>query len=115
MNLLKLILLGILASMTAGCTHYAMNSAIESWQGQNLTDVVTAWGTPSEEMKIEGKHLYIWNTCDDRLVSPGSSRPFSLKDPDCCARLLEADKGGRIVHGAWEGKGCPWLFTGWAR
>jgi hypothetical protein len=110
-NVLKRTLFALVALGAGGCS-YGMNSTMDSWQNRNLSEVIAAWGPASEEMKIEGKKLYIWNSCDGQLIAPNARRP---KDAKCCSRLLEADNAGKIVHGAWEGSDCPWLFTGWSR
>lgn len=115
MKMIRIVLFVLVVFNCGGCTRYVMDSAIDSWQNQKLSEAVVAWGPPSEEMKIEGKHLFIWKTCDDKLVAPGTKKPAPMMDANCCSRLLEADNNGKIIHGAWEGTDCPLLFTGWGK
>lgn len=97
----------------AGCATHEMNSAIASWQNQPISEVLREWGPPSEELNVSGKHIFIWNTYDGILAPPSSPRPHDHTASKYCMRLLEVDKSGRIISGAWEGSHCPSLFSGW--
>lgn len=112
---LKLMLLALLLSVAGGCTHRAMNSAVASWKDQPVADVIAAWGQPSEELKVSGKHLYVWNNFNGTLLSPETKRPPVLPDTHYCTRLLEVDKSGTVISGNWDGTDCPGFFSGWAR
>jgi hypothetical protein len=88
-----------------------MNRTIASWQGRHLSEVVAAWGQPSEELHIEGKRLLVWNSYGDTPAAQ-SSVPSGATT---CVRLLHADRKGKIVDGAWDGNDCPGWFSGWSR
>lgn len=111
----KAILLVLALFFAGGCTQRAMNSAIASWKDQPVKDVIAAWGQPSEELKVSGKHLYIWNNFDGILLAPAMKRPAVLPDTDYCTRLLEVDRNGKVISGNWDGTDCPGIFSGWAR
>lgn len=96
-----------------GCTHMAMDSVINSWRDQQSSEVIAAWGKPSEELKIEGKRLLLWNTIDGTLSD--TKKPSLKPDSRYCTRLLEVGRNDKINHGAWEGNDCPGLFSGWKR
>ncbi len=115
LNPLKLTLLVLMLAVAGGCTNQAMNSVIASWQNQPIAEVLTAWGPPSEELKVAGKHLFIWNTYDAILPPPDTQRSSSLPDTRYCMRLLEVDRTGKIIFGEWDGNDCPGLFSGWSR
>jgi len=100
---------------TWGCANRAMDATIASWQGQQVSAVVAAWGRPSEELLLDGKQLLIWNTYDGRLAFPGEKKPSSPAVSGYCVRLLKADRSGRIVDGTWDGNDCPGWFSGWRR
>jgi len=112
---LKLSLLVTTLFFSGGCATQAMNWAIESWQNQPVSKVVAEWGQPSEELKVSGKHLFIWNTYDGVLALPTKPKPAVLPDSRYCMRLLGVDRSGKVISGAWEGDGCPGLFSGWRR
>lgn len=112
---LKIVFIVPVLVVAGGCASQEMNSAIASWQNQPIVEAVREWGTPSEELKVSGKHIFIWNTYDGILASPAPPGPHFHPSPRYCMRLLEADKSGRIISGAWEGSHCPSLFSGWAR
>lgn len=99
----------------AGCTNHAMNYAIESWKNQPVSQVIAEWGTPSEELRVSGNHLFIWNSYDGVLASPLSPRRPDIPDSRYCMRLLEVDSADKVKSGAWEGKDCPGIFSGWSR
>lgn len=111
----KLLLLVLLLSIAGGCTHRHMNSAVASWKDQPVADVIASWGLPSEELRVSGKHLYIWNNFDGMLLRPDVKRPQVLPDTQYCTRLLEVDKNGTVIGGNWDGTDCPGFFSGWSR
>ena len=112
---LEFILLVLATGIAGGCAHRAMDSAIASWQDQPVSAVVTAWGPPSEELRVSGKHLLLWNTHEGRPPLPEQKRSASRPVAPDCVRLLEVDGRDRIVAGAWEGNHCPGWFSGWRR
>ena len=115
LKFLTLSLLVFVLFIAGGCTNRAMNSVIASWQNQQVSEVIDAWGTPSEELKIEGKRLLVWNTVNGILTPPEAKEPFPGPNARYCTRLLEVGRNGTIVHGVWEGTDCPGLFSGWGR
>lgn len=112
---LKLSLTVIVLAVTGGCARQAMNYTVASWQNQQVSTVVAAWGKPSEELKIEGKHLLLWNTYDGKLALPDTKRPTPRSDARYCVRLLKADRTDKIIDGTWDGNDCPGWFSGWYR
>jgi hypothetical protein len=110
---LKLMLLVLVLAVAGGCANQAMDYAVSSWQNQQDSAVIAAWGRPSEELKVNGKHLLLWNTNDGKLALPDQKRPASLPNAWGCVRLLEVDISGKIVSGAWEGNNCPGWLSGW--
>jgi len=114
--LLQLMLPVFVLGFAGGCTHQqAMNRAVDSWKGQQAAEVIAAWGKPTEELKLEGKQLLLWNSYDGKLAAPGEKRPASGPVVKECVRLLEVDRSGRVVKGTWDGNDCPGWFSGWAR
>jgi hypothetical protein len=105
---LKMTLLIFALCVSCGCANMAMDRAVGSWQGQPVSAVVAAWGKPSEELKVSGKHLLLWNTYHAGPASPDRNEPS-------CVRLLELDRSGRVVSGTWDGSDCPGWFSGWRR
>jgi hypothetical protein len=101
--------------VAGGCAHRAMDRAVASWQDQPASSVITVWGQPSEELRVSGKHLLLWNTYDGKLALPDRKISARRSDPPGCTRLLEIGGDGRIVSGAWEGNDCPGWFSGWTR
>lgn len=112
---LKLTLLVFVVSVAGGCAGQAMDYSIASWQNQQLSAVIASWGKPSEELKIEGKHLLLWNTYDGELALPDTKRPTPKRNARYCVRLLKADRTGKIVDGSWDGNDCPGWFSAWQR
>ena len=111
----KSFLLVLLLSVAAGCTNRHMTSAIDSWKDQPIKDVISAWGQPSEELRVSGKHLYIWNNFDGILIPSDKTRPPILPETEYCTRLLEVDKNDIVISGNWDGTDCPGFFSGWGR
>ena len=102
-------------AVLGGCTTIAMNSVVASWQDRPLPEVITAWGSPSEELNVDGQHLFLWNTYNGILAPPGASKPLQPADSKYCIRLLQVDRTDRIIYGNWEGNDCPGFFSGWRR
>jgi hypothetical protein len=115
LHALKLTLIVLALAVTGGCTNQAMNLVIASWQNQPVSEAIVEWGPPSEELKVSGKHLFIWNIYDGMLAPPAPQKPNKQPGSKYCMRLLEADRTGKIISGAWEGANCPGFFSGWAR
>ncbi|MSN24476.1 MAG: hypothetical protein GJV46_01270 [Geobacter sp.] len=111
----KMLLIAFVLPITGGCATQAMNRAIASWQNQPISAAIAEWGAPSEELKVSGKHLYLWNNYDDVLLPRSSQRPTHKPDTKYCTRLLEVDGDGKVIFGGWEGSDCPGIFSGWAR
>ncbi len=112
---LKLTLIVLLLTVSGGCTNMAMNRVIDSWQDQPVSEVIAAWGKPSEERRVAGKHLFVWNSYDGNPAPPGSKKPSRLPDTRYCMRLMEVDRNGKVIFGAWDGNDCPGIFSGWGR
>jgi hypothetical protein len=106
-------LLALALCLSGGCASREMTSVITSWQNRPASEVIAAWGTPSEELKTEEKRLLIWTTHDSILVPPGAER--APTPAGYCLRRLEVGENGMIIHGAWDGDDCPGLFSGWRR
>lgn len=104
----KIILLTLALGVSCGCANWARDRAVSSWHGQPAAAVIAAWGKPSEELKVSGKHLLLWNTYDGKLASSEKKRPS-------CVRLLELDRSGLVESGTWDGSDCPGWFSGWKR
>ena len=115
MFFLKTMLLVSGLGVAGGCAHRAMDRAVASWQDQPVSAVIAAWGQPSEELKVSGKHLLLWNTYDGKLALRDQKVAASRSDAPGCVRLLEVDRNGVIVSGTWDGSDCPGWFSGWCR
>lgn len=113
--LFQFALLAFGLAVLGGCTTIAMNSVVSSWEDQQLPEVVAAWGPPSEELNVDGQHLFLWNTYNGILASPGTPKPAQPADSKYCMRLLQVDRTDKIIYGNWEGNDCPGLFSGWSR
>lgn len=64
----------------------AMDSAIESWKGEHLTNVINQWGIPDREMPLGSGKRYKWH-------SPGCTRTLQVHDEI-------------VTSGAWRGENC---------
>jgi hypothetical protein len=115
MLFLKTMLLVFAVGVAGGCAHRAMDRVVASWQNQPVSEVIAAWGRPSEELRVSGKHLLLWNTHDGKLAPPDQKRSAPRSGAPGCIRLLEVDRSGRIVSGTWDGSACPGWFSGWSR
>jgi hypothetical protein len=112
---LKSMLLVLVLVVAGGCANRAMDYSVASWQNQQVSAVIAAWGKPSEELNVNGKHLLLWNTYEGKLALSEQKRPASRPNAWDCVRLLEVDRSGKIVSGAWEGNDCPGWLSGWYR
>jgi len=113
--LLQSALLVPLLCLAGGCAHRAMDAVIASWQDQQVSAVIAAWGKPSEELMLDGKQLLIWNTSAGKPVPSETKIPPAPVNGGYCVRLLKADNKGRIIDGTWDGNDCPGWFSGWSR
>ena len=107
------LLLTVFVLCFSGCAHRAMDRAVASWQNRPAAEVIVAWGKPSEELNVDGKHLLLWNTYDGKLAAADQMRPASRLNT--CVRLLEVARNGKIVDGTWDGNDCPGWLSGWSR
>ena len=107
--------LALTLSLAGGCASREMTAVIASWQNQPATDVVAAWGPPSEELRTEQKRLLVWTTYDGVLARPATKRSPASTGGSYCTRLLEVGESGRIVYGTWDGDDCPGMFSGWKK
>ena len=114
-HLLKISLLILGLPVLGGCTTLAMNSVMSSWQDRQLPEVVAAWGPPSEELKVDGQHLFLWNMYNGILATPDTPKPLKPADSKYCMRLLQVDRAEKIIYGNWEGNDCPGFFSGLRR
>lgn len=110
---LELLLLVSVPAAIGGCAHQAMDYSVASWQNQQVSAVIAAWGKPSEELHVDGKHLMLWNTDAGNSAAPEQKSPSAR--PKGCVRLLRVDSSGKVVAGNWEGNDCPGWFSGWYR
>ena len=108
-----LLLLALLGTTLSGCARQAMDYSISSWQNEPVSEVITSWGPPSEELRVNGKHLLLWNSPDRKAVLPTDKNAVQRTAAIGCVRLLEVDKGGRVITGTWDGEDCPGWFSGW--
>ena len=112
----EILLFVVVLGVAGGCAvDRAMDHAVASWRNQPASAVIADWGQPSEELRVSGKHLLLWNTSDGTLVLPDQKRPSPRSAVLNCLRLLEVGRNGRIISGTWEGNGCPGRFSGWSR
>lgn len=61
----KCLLLAVTLIVAGGCVHQSMDYSIASWQNKPVTAVIDSWGRPSEELRVNGRHLLLWNTSID--------------------------------------------------
>lgn len=108
----RLLLLPFILFILAGCVHQAMDYSIASWQHKPVAAVVASWGKPSEDLRVNGKHLLVWSTPDGKPALPDEKNEPG-KSAVGCTRLLEAGRNGRIVAGTWDGNDCPGWLSGW--
>lgn len=99
--------------VTGGCTHQAMDYSIASWQNKPVAAVIKSWGSPSEELRVNGRHLLLWNTSGNKPVPPVGRGSVQQPGTVGCVRFLEVDRNDRIIAGTWEGNDCPGWFSGW--
>ena len=98
-----------------------MDSAMESWMGSHLDEVILQWGYPDAEVTIADRHLYYW----DRRVSylfPGTTTGTasvigdtvyyqSVTNPPAtvygqCRKIFEVDQNNRIINWQYDGNDC---------
>lgn len=115
MYLLKIMFFVVILGVTGGCANRAMDHAVASWQDKPASAVIADWGQPSEELRVSGKHLLLWNVFDGKLAQSGQKKPLPGSAGLNCVRLLEVAENGRIVSGTWDGNDCPGWFSGWTR
>jgi len=108
-----LLLLAFLLTIVNGCARQAMDYSISSWKNEPVAAVITSWGPPSEELRVNGKHLLLWNTPDNKTGLLTDNKAVQRTGPIGCVRLLEVDRSARIISGTWDGEECPGWFSGW--
>lgn len=103
-----------------------MEKCLDSWIGYSIDSVIDAWGYPASEKEIAGKHLFIWENTKAVYVPQisDSSVIFNNKNSAdvntysyggynitySCARILEVDKGNKVIKGQWQGNNCPGTY-----
>jgi len=115
MAFLKIFLFIVIIVIVGGCATQAMDHALAAKQNQQVSAVIAHWGQPSEELRVSGRHLLLWNTYDGKPALPDQKKPSSRSVGLHCLRLLEVDRNSRIISGQWEGNDCPGWFSGWYR
>ena len=115
MTFLKTIPFIVLLGIAGGCATQAMNHAVAAKQNQQASAVIADWGRPSEELRVSGRHLLLWNTFDGVPALPEQKKPSAGSAGLYCLRFLEVGRDGRIMSGRWEGNDCPGWLSGWYR
>jgi hypothetical protein len=127
-----LILLGVFLSGCAAQTEL-MNGIMSSWQGAQITEVVSQWGPPHERIEVGGVTYYTWHHNKNAMIAPGmattsgsayttvagksalttGSTTTTYTPPSvfygACDRLLGVDSNERVVSWNWGGNNCPFM------
>ncbi|MGE0643102.1 MAG: hypothetical protein AB7P24_05485 [Nitrospira sp.] len=125
-------LIGIICS--ACSTTGTMQGIMSSWEGANISEVVSQWGYPDEEREFQGKKLYIWQhnksayipqTTNTMATAYGNTiyaQSQSAGDyvlHGNCVRVLEINGGGTVTSWQWKGNNCPFgelmEYSAWRR
>ena len=87
-----------------------MSKALNSWMGYSINDLINAWGYPSEEKKIAGRHLVYWTNNQYQITST----QYGIYGGETyCNKIFEIDKNNKIISWQYKGNSCPhFYFTG---
>ena len=79
-----------------------MNKIFDSWKGESLDELISAWGYPDSQKTIAGHDLYFWKQGTYKVKIGDST-----KTVEYCTRIIEVDKSKNVVAGKYKGENCP--------
>ena len=103
-----------------------METALNSWLGYNVNDIINYWGYPTAEKSVAGRKLYVWQTSNSIYIpqnshSNVSSYGYGYANVNTqtyggysintyCNKTIEVDKNNKIINWEWEGNDCPGTY-----
>ncbi len=95
----------------AGCPH-KIDSAMQSWVGHDIGEVMAAWGAPSSSYPVgAGRTAYVWGS----FVNTGSTPGYVQAHGNYAtytqgqtmgyqrSRVFICDASGRVISWSWRG------------
>ena len=86
------------------------DKVMDSWKGENISNLIDVWGYPSREKFIANKKLYIWSS-DTRQRYSSNGYGTTTGITYYCDKIVEVDENENIVRGQLKGNNCPMITS----
>jgi len=113
-------LLSLLISACATTANY--EAVLNSWKGQNISDLINDWGYPINSYKLpNGNTVYMYSSSNTYITPRNTTTTYEVRGNTIygrsntyggqtlnywCNTFFEADESGQIVTWRWEGNDC---------
>lgn len=102
----------VAALLSAGCaTNQKYSEILDSWDGENVNDLISSWGPPSNEYrKPDGDLMYTWLSVGGTQVTANYNHYLNMVTANSvtywCKSTFTVGQDQIIKTWRWEGNAC---------
>jgi hypothetical protein len=105
MNLRRLFSILSLALMVGCATTAGYEKVLNSWMGQDISNLIEKWGPPSNVFTMpDGRILYSWVFDGGAVAVPIGNMAYAV--PRGCKTTFTTSSAGVVQNWRWEGNAC---------